>query len=118
MRPYVILHNAVNLDGYVTGFDVDLGLYYELSSSWEEDATLAGCDTLLTGLAADQTYPRAPCPWGGKIRIIRPFHVRRGGYPMCFRWIRAGSQPASTTSAPAAFFLTDSMPFLHESLLL
>jgi 2,5-diamino-6-(ribosylamino)-4(3H)-pyrimidinone 5'-phosphate reductase len=57
MRPYVILHNAVSLDGYVTGFDVDLGLYYELASTWEEDATLAGCDTLLTGLAAERIEP-------------------------------------------------------------
>jgi 2,5-diamino-6-(ribosylamino)-4(3H)-pyrimidinone 5'-phosphate reductase len=52
MRPRVILHNAVSLDGRVTGFFVDLGIYYRLASHWGEDVTLAGCDTLLApGLA-------------------------------------------------------------------
>jgi 2,5-diamino-6-(ribosylamino)-4(3H)-pyrimidinone 5'-phosphate reductase len=47
MRPNVILHNALSLDGRITGFPVDLGLYYQVASSWKEDVTLAGCDTLL-----------------------------------------------------------------------
>ena len=29
MLPYVILHNAVSLDGKVTGSDADLGACYE-----------------------------------------------------------------------------------------
>ena len=47
MLPYVILHNAISLDGRVSGFDANIGLYYELVSTWKEDATLVGADTLL-----------------------------------------------------------------------
>lgn len=55
MLPEVIIHNAVSLDGYVTGFDADIGLYYELVSTWKEDATLVGADTILA--APDEIPP-------------------------------------------------------------
>jgi 2,5-diamino-6-(ribosylamino)-4(3H)-pyrimidinone 5'-phosphate reductase len=45
--PRVILHNEVSVDGRVTGFEVHLGVYYELASRLEEDATLAGSGTIL-----------------------------------------------------------------------
>jgi 2,5-diamino-6-(ribosylamino)-4(3H)-pyrimidinone 5'-phosphate reductase len=48
MLPYIILHNAISLDGKVTGFDADIGAYYELVSTWKEDATLVGADTMLS----------------------------------------------------------------------
>ena len=73
MRPQVLLHNAVSLDGYVTGFDVNLGLYYELASRFDEDATLAGCDTLLTGLAAERIEPDTILESGDK----RSLRIRR-----------------------------------------
>lgn len=47
MFPRIILHNAISLDGRIDGFQVDIGLFYGLAKSWNEDATLAGCDTLL-----------------------------------------------------------------------
>lgn len=54
MLPRVIAHIAVSLDGRTNssppaadGFPVDIGLFYELAQGWKEDATLAGCDTLL-----------------------------------------------------------------------
>jgi 2,5-diamino-6-(ribosylamino)-4(3H)-pyrimidinone 5'-phosphate reductase len=47
MKPRVILYNAVSVDGRTTGFPVDMGLFYSLVQQWGEDATLAGCDTLL-----------------------------------------------------------------------
>jgi 2,5-diamino-6-(ribosylamino)-4(3H)-pyrimidinone 5'-phosphate reductase len=47
MKPRVILYNAVSVDGRTTGFSVDIGLFYSLVQQWGEDATLAGCDTLL-----------------------------------------------------------------------
>jgi 2,5-diamino-6-(ribosylamino)-4(3H)-pyrimidinone 5'-phosphate reductase len=47
MKPRVILHNAVSADGRVDWCMPDIGLYYELAARWNEDATLAGCDTLL-----------------------------------------------------------------------
>jgi 2,5-diamino-6-(ribosylamino)-4(3H)-pyrimidinone 5'-phosphate reductase len=48
MLPKVIIHNAVSADGCITGFPVDLGQYYGLAMGMEEDATLVGCDTMLT----------------------------------------------------------------------
>jgi 2,5-diamino-6-(ribosylamino)-4(3H)-pyrimidinone 5'-phosphate reductase len=47
VKPKVILYDAISLDGRTTGFPVDLGLFYSLVGEWKEDATLAGCDTLL-----------------------------------------------------------------------
>jgi 2,5-diamino-6-(ribosylamino)-4(3H)-pyrimidinone 5'-phosphate reductase len=51
--PRVILHNAVSVDGRMDWIAPDLGLFYELAGRWQEDATLAGCDTLLQGLAEE-----------------------------------------------------------------
>ena len=45
--PYLILYNAVSVDGRIDHFPVDMGLFYSLISIWKEDATLSGCDTLL-----------------------------------------------------------------------
>lgn len=47
MRPRVIIHNAVSLDGRVTGFEVNMARYYALVSTWKEDATLCGSGTIL-----------------------------------------------------------------------
>jgi 2,5-diamino-6-(ribosylamino)-4(3H)-pyrimidinone 5'-phosphate reductase len=47
MLPWVVLHNEVSVDGRVEWLDVHMGLYYELARSFEEDATLAGADTIL-----------------------------------------------------------------------
>ncbi len=55
MLPRIITHTGVSLDGRVTGFEVDVGLYYELAMGWGEDATLVGADTLLT--APDDEVP-------------------------------------------------------------
>ncbi len=53
MKPKVILYNAVSLDGCTTGFPVDMGTYYGLLPRWNEDVTLAGCDTLLAATPPD-----------------------------------------------------------------
>jgi 2,5-diamino-6-(ribosylamino)-4(3H)-pyrimidinone 5'-phosphate reductase len=47
MMPRIIIHNAVSLDGRIDGFTPDIGLYYELASGWNEDATLAGSNTII-----------------------------------------------------------------------
>ncbi len=64
MKPKVILHNAVSLDGRIDWFTPDIGLFYELAGRWREDATLVGCDTLLKqvdALPADQPdTPESP----------------------------------------------------------
>lgn len=53
MLPYVILYNAVSLDGCITGFNADVELYYELVSKWDIDAVLMGSNTILTGFNAN-----------------------------------------------------------------
>ncbi|HIH43527.1 MAG TPA: RibD family protein [Candidatus Methanoperedenaceae archaeon] len=47
MLPRVILHNEVSVDGRMDWISPDIGIFYELASRWKEDATLAGCDTIL-----------------------------------------------------------------------
>jgi 2,5-diamino-6-(ribosylamino)-4(3H)-pyrimidinone 5'-phosphate reductase len=50
-RPRVTVHNAVSLDGRVSGFPVDVGLYYELAAQLPQDAVLAGSGTMLAAAA-------------------------------------------------------------------
>jgi 2,5-diamino-6-(ribosylamino)-4(3H)-pyrimidinone 5'-phosphate reductase len=57
MKPYLVIHTSVSLDGRVTGFDVDMAAHYRLAGSFGGGATLAGADTLLTGLAAEGIPP-------------------------------------------------------------
>jgi 2,5-diamino-6-(ribosylamino)-4(3H)-pyrimidinone 5'-phosphate reductase len=45
--PRVIVYAAVSLDGKTTGFDADVGLFYELAATWKEDASLCGSDTMV-----------------------------------------------------------------------
>ena len=42
MRPEVIVHNTVGLEGSVAGFEVDLGLHYEVAGTFGAQATLIG----------------------------------------------------------------------------
>jgi 2,5-diamino-6-(ribosylamino)-4(3H)-pyrimidinone 5'-phosphate reductase len=46
MIPKVILYNMVSVDGRRDWFIPDIGLFYELASFWNEDATLAGSSTI------------------------------------------------------------------------
>ena len=66
--PRLVVHVAVSLDGRTSssppaasGFPTDIGLFYELADSWKEDATLAGCDTLLAA-TPDEAKPLDPLP--------------------------------------------------------
>jgi 2,5-diamino-6-(ribosylamino)-4(3H)-pyrimidinone 5'-phosphate reductase len=52
------MSNAVSVDGRITGFEWDIGLYYELAGRWQVDAHLAGSDTLLS--SAGETTPEPP----------------------------------------------------------
>ena len=47
MLPRVIIHMALSLDGRIDWFAPDVGLFYELAGHWNEDATLAGSETML-----------------------------------------------------------------------
>jgi 2,5-diamino-6-(ribosylamino)-4(3H)-pyrimidinone 5'-phosphate reductase len=48
MKPRVVIHNTISLDGRITGFPVDVGLYYRLAAEIPHDAVLSGSGTLLT----------------------------------------------------------------------
>lgn len=50
MKPRVIVYAATSLDGFTTGFPVDLGLFYSLVQQWGEDATLVGSNTIVEAL--------------------------------------------------------------------
>jgi len=54
MLPYVILHNAVSVDGRMDWITPDLEQFYGLTGEFEEDATLAGCETMLKAYSPEQ----------------------------------------------------------------
>ncbi|MFI0450411.1 dihydrofolate reductase family protein [Actinomadura sp. 6N118] len=54
---------AISLNGATTGFEPNVGLFYELAASWHEDATLTGADTIL---AQEQALAAAPRPGPAK----------------------------------------------------
>ncbi|OGT24976.1 MAG: hypothetical protein A2Z17_00655 [Gammaproteobacteria bacterium RBG_16_66_13] len=55
--PEVILHNAVSLDGRLDGFNLDVGLYYEIAGRLGADAILSGSNTILTAFADPPVEP-------------------------------------------------------------
>jgi 2,5-diamino-6-(ribosylamino)-4(3H)-pyrimidinone 5'-phosphate reductase len=57
MLPRVVIHNAVSVDGRTDWFTANIEKFYDLTSKWEEDATLAGSDTLLAAYAEATTAP-------------------------------------------------------------
>lgn len=50
MRPHVVVHNTVSLDGSIDGFEIDLYLHYGLVPALGTDATLVGSKTSRTGI--------------------------------------------------------------------
>jgi len=48
MLPYVVIHSAVSVDGRMDRLAVDMGLYYSLLSTWNEDCTLSSAETMLS----------------------------------------------------------------------
>jgi len=47
LKPRVILHVATSIDGRTTGFEPDIGQFYGLVTTWQENLTLAGSDTVM-----------------------------------------------------------------------
>jgi 2,5-diamino-6-(ribosylamino)-4(3H)-pyrimidinone 5'-phosphate reductase len=47
MKPHVLIHNAVSIDGRIDWFKANIEKFYDLTSNWDEDATLTGSETLL-----------------------------------------------------------------------
>jgi 2,5-diamino-6-(ribosylamino)-4(3H)-pyrimidinone 5'-phosphate reductase len=52
-RPRVTIHNLVSVDGRMTGFPADLGVYYGTAGQIRHEAILTGSRTLLEGAAAE-----------------------------------------------------------------
>jgi 2,5-diamino-6-(ribosylamino)-4(3H)-pyrimidinone 5'-phosphate reductase len=50
MLPKVITHNAISLDGSISGFQIDLGKYYEIVGQFGPDAMLVGSATAKAGV--------------------------------------------------------------------
>jgi 2,5-diamino-6-(ribosylamino)-4(3H)-pyrimidinone 5'-phosphate reductase len=70
-RPHVVVHVAVSLDGATTGFDPDVGRFYEIARTWEEDVTLVGADTVLAQEEALAAVPRpGPAPDGPLLAVV------------------------------------------------
>ena len=96
MLPRVTLHNAVSLDCRLLEWGmVDMGLYYGVIGAFNEQATLAGAETLLTGAAhegIDADAEDAPCPQAvpGDVRPLLIVPDSRGRVRM-WRWML--SQP-------------------------
>jgi 2,5-diamino-6-(ribosylamino)-4(3H)-pyrimidinone 5'-phosphate reductase len=87
-QPYVVAHIAVSLEGATTGFEPDVGRFYQLAGTFNEDVTLAGADTIL---AQEQALASAagpgPAPDGpllavvdGRGRIRRWNELRQAGH--------------------------------------
>lgn len=48
MLPHVIMHNSISLDGRNVGFEIDMGLHYEIAAKFEADVHLTGSNTILS----------------------------------------------------------------------
>jgi 2,5-diamino-6-(ribosylamino)-4(3H)-pyrimidinone 5'-phosphate reductase len=70
-RPRVIVHTAVSLDGAGTGFEPDQTRFYELISTWDEDVTLAGSQTIMAQEPALASAPRpGPAANGPLLAVV------------------------------------------------
>ena len=103
-RPHVVAHVAVSVDGATTGFEPDVGRFYELARTWSEDVTLAGADTVLAQeealAAAPRPGPAADAPLlavvDGRGRV-RQWEALRD----CGHWSGVIALRAFATAAPA-----------------
>jgi len=49
MKPEIIIHNSISLDGSLTGFMPDMGLHYRIAGEYKPDAHLIGSITIIAG---------------------------------------------------------------------
>lgn len=49
-----MLHIQTSLDARATGFEIDMGTYYQLAETFEPDATISGADTFLAAPMAEE----------------------------------------------------------------
>lgn len=48
--PKIIMHNQISLDGAISGFQIDLGTYYQIVNSYGATMYLVGSNTALSGI--------------------------------------------------------------------
>jgi 2,5-diamino-6-(ribosylamino)-4(3H)-pyrimidinone 5'-phosphate reductase len=87
MKPEIIIHNSISLDGSLTGFMPDMALHYKIAGDYKPDAHLIGADTVIVGnelfgegitdeLSSDYRQPQrsSDLPWwiivdsGGRLK--------------------------------------------------
>jgi len=49
MKPEIIIHNSISLDGSLTGFMPDMELHYKIAGEYKPDAHLIGSETIIKG---------------------------------------------------------------------
>lgn len=50
MKPEIILHNSVSLDGSLSNFEVNMEIHYQIARKFKPDAHLIGSNTIETGI--------------------------------------------------------------------
>ncbi|HMS60028.1 MAG TPA: RibD family protein [Tepidiformaceae bacterium] len=105
--PYVVLHNAVSIDGRIDGFPVDLGLFYGVTERWNEDAILTGSDTILAAEDPDEVVDLEVEPTYNRslpLLVVVDSHARVRTWPSLRRqpYFRAGAA-FCTTETPRAY---------------
>jgi 2,5-diamino-6-(ribosylamino)-4(3H)-pyrimidinone 5'-phosphate reductase len=50
MKPGIIIHNSISLDGSLTGFMPDMKLHYKIAGGYKPDAHIIGSDTIIKGI--------------------------------------------------------------------
>jgi 2,5-diamino-6-(ribosylamino)-4(3H)-pyrimidinone 5'-phosphate reductase len=107
-RPHIIAHVAITVDGATTGFEPRVAKFYELITTWSEDVTLVGADTILAQEPALTTAPRpGPAPDGpllavvdGRSRVREWEALREAGYWSDVVALRCTSSPTSGRELP------------------
>ena len=90
MRPHVIIHTAISLDGRTDRFLGDVGLYYEVAAKLDPDATLTGSNTLLKAELkpdGDDLDPLVEKEEGGQLLVVTDSQGRIS------TWRRLQNQP-------------------------
>jgi 2,5-diamino-6-(ribosylamino)-4(3H)-pyrimidinone 5'-phosphate reductase len=91
-NPKVVVHVAISLDARIDGFEPDVGTYYDLIGTWNEDVTLCGSGTILAAQPEpdpeDAPSPEPPDP--GDTRPLLAVIDSRGRVRSWSKLIAAG----------------------------
>lgn len=91
MRPRVILHTEVSVDGRMDWMQDDGALYYRLIGDWQVDAMLSGSGTMLAAYPSPDTpEDRAAAPPEKPAGLQRMVVVDSKGQLRCWRQIQQG----------------------------